>query len=749
VSRTLLVPLFAGTLLVSAFLVFVVQPIMGKALLPLLGGSPAVWTTSLLFFQTALLAGYLYAHLGVRLLGRRRHAVVHLGLLALSLLALPIAIPAGWSPPVDTNPAAPVLAVLALAVGIPFALAASTAPLVQSWFAASAHRDRDNPYFLYAASNVGSLAALLAYPFVVEPLIGVTRQQDLWGWLYLAWIALVAACAIVLLRSTSSQAGSPTTPPPASSAAAPSPEAEAGPLRWIVLALVPSSLLLGVTAHISTDLASAPLLWVVPLALYLLTFVIAFARRRPLSHATALRWHLLLLIPLVVIWYWGIRVPLATGLVLHLGVFVLSALVCHGELYRTRPHAERLTTFYLAIALGGALGGAFNALIAPVLFRTVTEYPLALLAVVLLRPGPSRATPHDATPADTVRSLALPLAIGAGALVLTLWARPLLSGVPGRVLLFAALFGIGLAALRLARRPAHLTLTLALVLLAGWAGDRARTQVVAAERSFFGVHRVTLSQDGRFHLLFHGTTLHGAQALDPAEALSPITYYREEGPLGSAVRLITPPSGAPPRHVGVLGLGTGTAACLGSPDESWVFFEIDPVVARIATDPELFTYLRDCPPESTVHLGDARLSLERWEGTPFDLLIGDAFTSDAVPAHLLTVEALHLYMERLAPGGALVLHISNRHLHLEPVIAAAVEALGLIALTAIETLPPEAVTEEMATGAQWVTISRDPEPLLALLADDRWRPLFGDPEVGPWTDDHSDLLRVLRWFEPT
>ncbi len=757
--RRLLLPLFTSTLLVSAFLVFVIQPVMGKALLPLLGGSAAVWTTSLLFFQGGLLVGYLYAHLGVSLLGVRRHAFVHLGLLALSIAALPIALPDGWAPAAGTDPTLSVLLLLSTAVGIPFVLVSSTAPLVQAWFAGSGHSDRRDPYFLYAASNVGSLAALIGYPFVLEPHAGVLRQQEVWSQSYGLWIILVVLCGLVLVRSrpdaapddddeakTSPEA--PHTPAPPAPAAPDRPGTRADdPLRWILLALVPSSLLLGVTQHMTTDLASVPLLWVVPLALYLLTFILAFARRRPLAHTTALRWQLLLVIPLVLIWYWGVRSPLATELLLHLGVFFVCALVCHGELHRRRPPAERLTAFYLAIALGGALGGAFNALLAPLLFRGVAEYPLALIAAVALRPGRADTSPDDSV-AARLRPLALPIAIGASALLLTLGLRPLLTGTAGRALIFAALFGIGVLLLRrLGTRPLLLALSLGLILAAGWLGDRTRTRVVHAERSFYGVHRVTLSPDGGHHLLFHGTTLHGAQSLDPERRLTPITYYREEGPFGRALRHLDPPPGDQARRVGVLGLGTGTAACLGSEGERWSYFEIDPAVVRIASDTTLFTYLRDCPPEIEVIVDDGRRAIEAWDGPPFDLLIADAFTSDALPVHLITVEAIESYMEALTPEGVLLLHISNRHLRLEPVVVAALQATGLLGITVIEILPPEALREEMATGAQWVAVARTADPLVPLLENPDWRPLIPEADIGPWTDDHSDLLRVMRWLE--
>lgn len=754
---------FVAASLVGAFLLFVVQPMMGKAVLPLLGGSPAVWNTCLFFFQAALLGGYLYAHGGIRWLGPRRFAPIHGAVLLASVLLLPAGLPAGWTPPVEGSPALAVLGVLTVAVGGPVLLLATTAPLVQRWYAAADPTGRRDPYFLYAASNLGSLGALLAYPLVIEPLIGVDRQTWLWSAGFVVWIVLVGACAALVLRSSPGSSGDVPADGGAPGAATGGDGEEGAPLdeegsgrgtftapsdpdgplatrlRWLLLAALPSSLLLGVTTHLTTDVAAAPLLWVVPLALYLLSYVVAFSRRPAIGHQQALRWQALLVIPLVIAWFWGIQIPTITEVLLHLAVFFVTGLVCHGELVRLRPAARDLTGFYLWIAVGGALGGLFNALVAPEIFTGALEYPLALVGALLLRPG---APLTEGGLRRHATDLLVPVAIGlAGLGVLQVEAR-YFSGTEGRIVVFLLMGALAVACLRIAGRRAALALAVAALLLAGWGHRNAAIPVLHAERSFFGIHRVTLTGDERFVRLYHGTTLHGAQSREPGMELVPRTYYRRGGPLDQTLDVVREDTEA--ARVGVLGLGVGTMACLGTPEEEWSFFEIDPAVIRIASDPDLFTFLSDCPPRTEIVPGDARLSLARGEDGPFDLLIADAFSSDAIPVHLMTREAVRLYMDRLAPGGVLAFHVSNRHMDLEPVLTAIGRDLELASRAQIEEVPDEA-ENQMIFGSHWVVFARSAEDLGGLSTDPRWRPLQADPSVSAWTDDYSNLLDVLEW----
>jgi hypothetical protein len=502
-------------------------------------------------------------------------------------------------------------------------------------------------------------------------------------------------------------------------------------LRWLALAAVPSALLLAVTAHITTDLAAVPLLWVIPLALYLLTFVLTFARRPWLAHGWMVRAQPFLLIPLALLFSGNLAFWLA--LPLHLGAFFVSAMVCHGELARTRPAAAHLTEFYLWLAAGGMLGGMLAALVAPLLFEGVWEYPLALAAACLLRPrlasGPGRRA----------LDLLLPLAVLTLVLLQARWRALGLPDLgPTAVLLVPA----ALLLYAMATRPLRLGLGMAAA-LAATLFARDGGEIALRARSFFGVYTVKQDPAG-FHVLVHGTTIHGAQQVDPARRREPLTYYLADGPLG---QLFASQIGRAARTVGAVGLGVGTVACYRRPGQRWTFYEIDPLIERIARDPSLFHYLADCAPEVAVVLGDARLSLQAAPAGSFDLLILDAFSSDAIPVHLLTVEALALYLDKLAAGGVIALHISNRNLDLAPVVAALVRAAGAVAWqqTHRPAAPPGVAAPAYRNLSSWIVIARQPEDLAPLAADARWSRLEGGAGERPWSDGFSDIVGALRW----
>ena len=503
-------------------------------------------------------------------------------------------------------------------------------------------------------------------------------------------------------------------------------------LRWLCLALVPSGLLLAVTTHITTDLAAVPLLWVVPLALYLLTYVIAFARRPWLRHVWMLKAQPFVLIPLVLLFTWTL--PFWVGLPLHLLCLFVSALVCHGELARLRPRAEHLTEFYFWLALGGALGGAFTALLAPLLFDGVFEYPIALAAACLLRP--MRAPEGGRRAMDFI----LPLAIGAliaargGGLDLGLpdfgMLGLLLVCVPSAVALYA-----------LAERPLGFGLGIAAALAAALLTADGHT-VVARERSFFGVYTVKRDPAG-YHVLVHGTTVHGAQSVDPSGWREPLTYYHRDGPLGHLFSAL----GARPRAIGVVGLGAGAVACYRRPGQRWTFYEIDPLVERIARDQRYFHYLAECAPDAAIRSGDARLTLQDAAPASYDLLILDAFSSDAIPMHLITREALALYLDKLAPGGVIAWHVSNRNLDLAPIVADLAADAGVVAWARSDQ-PSRAALAGYRSPSSWIALARRAEDLAPLVADARWTRLQGRPDARPWTDDFSNLLSALLWRLP-
>lgn len=765
IPARVLLPLFVSTTFVGAFLLFWIQPLFTKRVLPLLGGSPGVWNTALVFFQGTLLLGYLYVHLTTRKLSPRGQILSHLALLAAVFLALPIDVAQGWAPPGTGVPTPWLLALLTVSIGLPFFAVSTTAPLVQRWFARTGHPHAGDPYFLYSASNLGSLAALVAFPVALEPLVGVERQGWLWALGYGGLALLLGACGVVAWRGAGAAGrvrvtagGEPAgASEPAGEPAEPGEPAAAGVarsagwrlrLRWLLLAAVPSSLLLGVTAHISTDLASFPLLWIVPLVLYLLTYIVAFARRPVIRHEWMLKAqpYLLILLALSLTWEAAQRL-LLFNVGLHLTAFFVIAMVCHRELAERRPPAAHLTEFYLWLSLGGVLGGAFTALVAPALFETVLEYPLAVVLAAMLRPA-SRGSERSVEAGDVLwpAALLVPVLL----LVALVGARDFWTdvGMAGPLLVFG--FG-ALVVFHFTGRPIRFGSGLAVLLLTGSLLFEPEA-VIARERSFFGIHKVTVDEAGPYHLLFHGTTLHGAQHTAPGKRRTPLLYYAPEGPAGQLFERLDeerPDEMRRPgavdrasRRVGVVGLGSGALACYGRARDRWTFFDIDPTVVRIARDTTLFRYLEGCRPDVRIVLGDGRLSLEAAPDGSFDLLVLDAFSSDAIPVHLLTVEAARTYASKLSADGLLLFHISNRYLDLEPVLANVASAAGLAGRVQRFSVEPGSRAKYRASST-WVAIAREAGDLALLDGDERWKPLVPDPDVGTWTDDFSNILEVL------
>ncbi len=737
----MLVPLFATTLFLTSGLLFAVEPLIAKGLLPSLGGGAAVWTTAVAFFQLALVVGYLYAHLAARL-GTRRNVWLHVALLATVALLFPLRAPTGWMPPPE-HQALWLFARLATTIGPPFILLAATAPLVQSWLAASGHRDARDPYFLYAASNAGSMLALLLYPIALEPFVGLARQRRLWTAGLALAVALLAACATSALRFARGAGEAPVPRP----VLAPVPRAVSPPLRWserwrwLALAAVPSSLLLSVTSYVTTDLVALPLLWVIPLAIYLLTFIVAFGSWR-LFPARRMVWlQPMLLVPLMAEMFLTTEGSALVLIPIHAAVFFVTALVCHQTLAQSRPTAERSTEFYLWIAFGGALGGLFNVFLAPLLFRSLVEYPLGLVAAALLRPLPADAA-ATADPTDLARArrrdVAAPLALLAalaGGVWLLRQAALRMEDRTETIALAVLLAAAGAAAYSFRGRPLRFGLGLAAIVLSGAFYAQGETHLVFAARSFYAVHRVT--RDGPTTLkLASGNTLHGEQDLSPAMRREPLTYYHHASPIGDVMKAWAGSPGR--RRVGVIGLGAGTLAAYSEPGERWTFFEIDPVVVEVARD--RFTYLADARGEVNVVLGDGRLSLAAVPDGTFGLLVLDAFSSDAVPVHLLTREALALYLRKLGPGGLLAFHLSNRHLALGEIVAGGATAEGLVGLSRAGGVTP-AQESQGKSPSSWVVLARAASDLAPLAPFAGWRPL---PHAGrAWTDDASSLWSVL------
>ncbi|WP_067477026.1 fused MFS/spermidine synthase [Actinomadura hibisca] len=756
------VGLFVLTSLVGASLIFAVEPMVAKLLLPAYGGSPMVWNTSVLFFQLMMLIGYAYAHWSQRF-GRRRQPAVHVVLIVLPLFLLPVALPA-WAKAPDSWWVAPwLLLVLTVMVGAPFAALSATGPLVQRWYSWSGLPRAEDPYFLYAAGNVGSLLALLSYPFVIEPLVGLAAQRRGWAVGYAVFVVLMAVCALVVVRSrggspgprapeaeggaetraetgtvaeTRTETGTAGEAVAGTEAGAEAEEESAEPIgwrrrvKWVLLAALPSSLMLGATTHISTDIAPVPLMWVVPLALYLVTFIVAFGvRRRPWLGTTAwalaassavLSWTLLLFSS-----YLGVLM-----LPVDLLWVVLAGLACHGLLAEDRPGSRHLTEFFLYVSLGGALGGSFNGLLAPLLFNWGAEFPLAIaglagLALVIARSGDADGAREGEPPVwrRVVRLLPFlvpPLAVLGGSRLHSDW------------LLLLGLFALVACAVRVLWRQPRFTVVSAVLGVVAMFFLQTGSSLVQ-ERTFFGSYRVEQQDDQRRFL--HGTTLHGWQLTRPDERGLPTSYYARTGPLGDVFTAYGPTPAA--GRTAVVGLGTGTVAAYGRPGQRMDFYEIDPEVVRIARSH--FTYLRDCACEVRTRTGDGRLRLAEVPDGSYGIIVLDAFSSDAIPTHLLTREALTLYASKLAPGGVLVFNISNRNLDLRPVLASTARAAGLVAAMGRDGTPPGRVSAPSA----WSVVARSEADLRPLTsAGRRWETQSARGPV--WTDSYSSVVGALR-----
>lgn len=731
--------LYGLTIFLGASLLFLVQPMFAKMALPLLGGTPAVWNTCMLFFQAALLAGYGYAHLSTRWLGPRRQAALHIAVLALPLLALPLAIPAGWdAPPTSGNPAFWLIGLLVVALGLPFVVVAATNPMLQSWFATTGHPAAKDPYFLSAASNAGSMLALLAYPLAIEPLFALPEQSTSWTAGYALLALATVGCAAALWKSR----------PPEVPVAAEEPQ-QAPPLgwkrvaHWVALAFVPSSLMLGVTTYITTDIASAPFIWVIPLAFYLLSFILVFARRPLIPH----RWMVEItpLLAAVMIVYTAISVSWSIVPVHLLGFFV-AAMMCHGELAADRPSPRHLTAFYLWMSFGGVLGGVFNAIIAPLLFNGPYEYPLAIVTLCLLRPI-CRAKGGAADRAlDIILPVALALAIPAWwdlvesvrSQYAVLSDNAMLSNVLTLLLPCAVCWAF-------LRRKARFALGVAALAVGAHLHAIKEHPTLFRERSFFGVYTVEddRTKDGKVHYrrALHGSTLHGLQ--DPDQPCTPISYYERTGPLGQVFGSL----GAKfdNAQVALIGLGTGSIAPYqqNGPGRKFTYYEIDPLVLTIARDSGLFTYLTDCcdPGSIDIVIGDGRLKLREAPNASYKMIVFDAFSSDAIPMHLLTREAIAEYLTKITDDGILLFHISNRYLDLAPVLGRLAADAGCVAYECDDD--KKEGDDPGKFDSQYVAIARRPEDLGPLSDDEHWRLL---PKEGPlWTDSYSNLVGILKW----
>ncbi len=713
--------LFASTSLLGAALLFMVQPLAAKLILPSYGGSATVWSTSSLFFQTLLLVGYVYAHLATQRLGAWWQPRVHLLVLAVPVLFLPVALPLDAAPTGDASPTWWLLRTLTLMVGVPFLVLSATGPLIQRWYAWSRGPRAADPYFLFAGSNLGSFLGLLSYPFLIEPTLTITEQRWLWSIGLCTFLLLMAVCGLVVRA--------PRTPVQPRGAAAPGAPGPSRLLTWGALAFLPSCLMLAATAHLSTDVAPIPLLWVLPLALYLATFIAAFARSTRQAPVSMTRAAVVSAILSGILSLATATVPIWLVLSVDLLTVTLVSYAAHARLAATRPDPAHLTGFYLVISAGGAVGGLVNGVVAPVLFNRVWEYGLTLAAVPLLLVGliaPStswwsrRYHPVFRLGASTVLFL----------LVMVLASLSVARAAAGSDLVLVLVLAItAVLAWLVARTPT--VAAVCLLVGTGVVGAQAMSSSMGLERTFYGSYRIL--EDGDRHVLVHGTTVHGTQFLDTARRDSPTGYYARSGPLGDVMGV------AQHERVAVIGLGAGSIATYGAAGQHFTFFEIDPAIRDIAQDPDYFTLLADSAADVDVTVGDGRLRIGDEPEGAFDLIVLDAFSSDAIPVHLLTREAMREYADHLAPGGSLVVHISNRVFDLEPVLASAADDLGWTVVSGTRA----GTAAEDSILSKWAVLTPDDTLARRLVVVPDWSYVDDEGSV-TWTDDYASVLSVLH-----
>jgi spermidine synthase len=725
-AGSVLMPVFALALFTSAALLFWVQPLIAKILLPFLGGAASVWNTCMVFFQALLLAGYAYVMIISKRLSVRNQALLHVILLLVAVVVLPFSLSNTRlaSLPTEGSPVGWLLVTLFLTVGPPFFVISATAPLLQRWFSFSKHKSANDPYFLYAVSNAGSMLALLAFPFLLEPALPIRTQTKVWAAGYVLLVASIICCVIVL------RGGSERRNISSDVESAKEEITKSQRPQWVVLAFVPSSLMLGVTTFIATDVASVPLVWIIPLAIYLLTFILAFSNRQFVRLSLASH-----LLPLGIIGIGSSMIfkpdisPWLT-ILLHLTVFLLAAFICHRRLALSRPGVANLPEYYLWIAVGGVLGGIFNALVAPLVFSTPVEYPLVIVLACLMRP---------ANTSESQGRKLLWMAFPAFVLFLTFDLAVLVSrlSLPERVQSGIALFlPLLVCYVVTIRRPALFALALAAFLVGARPYLNASMNTLVTERNFFGVWRVTSSQNEDFRRLWHGSTIHGIQFNNAQQKCVATSYYSNDGPLGQIFQVFN--NSATVKEVAATGLGSGTVATYAAPGQQWDFYEIDPAIVRIVSDSRYFSFLSECSkaPYRMV-IGDARLRMREARNGQYGLIIMDAFSSDSVPAHLITTEALDLYLSKLANDGLLAFHISNRYLSLEPLLSGLARRANL-------TGRIRADQERKIVGrfpSIWVVLARNDAALGDIEGNSNWRSLNGNVV---WTDDSSNILGLLK-----
>jgi uncharacterized MAPEG superfamily protein len=730
---------FSIAILSSAFLLFLIEPLVAKMLLPYYGGAPAVWNTCMIFFQAMLLLGYCYSHLLSKKIGLRAQVIVHLVISILPLVFLPIGFDESAAPPSDAEPAYWLLWVLTLNVGLPFFALASVSPILQKWFSGLNHRLSDDPYFLYAASNAGSFLALLSYPLVCERLWTSQELSGLWRYGYLVSVVLIFLCSLVAYQRRAAVSAVPRVALDGAAAGAGAPLSFRTALFWVFAAFVPSALMLAVTNHITTNVAAVPLLWVLPLCLYLLTFVMSFARKPPVSLEKVRRLLPFVVLPCMLLLFISIKLELLMVPV-HLALFLVVALACHGELADKRPAKERLTDYYLLISLGGALGGIFVAIVSPMVFKTIVEYPVSLFLALIVM---TRFEINRMAKGGTAGDIIAPAALAVG-LVLVVAASRWVDIENGSLIQVLVIFvPSALIVFSFRERPWRFALAYGVVLAALWftikAGDENR---IYQGRNFFGAKHISENPEKKVRYLYHGTTLHGAQYIEESRQTEPLTYFTRKGPLGDVFEVLY--RQGYDLRIGVIGLGAGTIASYVRKGSRITFYEIDGDILELAGNGRYFSYLDRMEGDGEIVIGDGRLKLKETADKTYDAIIVDAFSSDAIPVHLLTQEAFALYKSKTKDDGTLVFHISNRFLDLRPVLAGNADHLGLECMEKFDRVSTSG-DDPLRHASHYAVLSPEGSAAKQFLTQERgWGLLGPDRRTTLWTDRYSNILGLLK-----
>ncbi len=717
--------LFSATLLISSTLLFWIQPLFTKAVLPILGGAPNVWNTAMVCFQMLLLAGYWYTDRLTAIKLPRMQALLH-SIVVIIAVSWMLAVPAKGNPSSDAylTPVAWLIGALLTHIAFPFFLLSTTSTLIQRWYADI--RPDTEIYWLYAVSNAGSMFGVLGFIAIIEPLIGLGEQAVFFKISFACLGILLLCCALIYGKQKHINFYKT--------------EANIKPitwkykLRWLLLAAVPSSLLLGTTTHITMDIAPVPMIWMVLLALYIISFIVAFGNWKRLTINFLLKLQLILCAPLLFEFFLDITSSAGISMMFwHMAAFFVTALVCHRLLYESRPHSSQLTKFYLYLSIGGAVGGMATNFIAPLLFSSLLEYPLTFALALMLRPA---TTPIRLT---WRKDISIGASIFAGLAILFYAARPLLNPFNNGLIGILLMLGIFIIKYCFDQKymPLRLGACYVAAVLAGVVLSDIRGKTAQAERNFYGIITVDRS-DPEAYLMRHGTTTHGAEYKEGEKHLIPLTYYHPSGPLGELMS--TALKNTQPIHTAIIGLGVGSIACYGREGDLFTFYEINPAVIKLANDKRYFSYMHDCKPKIEVISGDGRINIEH-EQRKFDIFILDAFTSDSVPVHLLTKEAFAAYAAHLKEGGMIFAHISNRYLDLTRVLTATAKAEGMAIKIYTDKTTKQDRYKQRST---WAVLGKA-ENINNMNLPAHWDAEDADRPATLWSDDYSNILHLIKW----